>query len=60
VVLELKALTYLWLGDNQLKSLPKELGKLKALTQLNLEDNPISDKEKKRIKKLLPKCKVSF
>ncbi|HEO65491.1 MAG TPA: leucine-rich repeat domain-containing protein, partial [Spirochaetes bacterium] len=25
-----------------------------------LEDNPISDKEKKRIKKLLPKCKVIF
>ncbi|HEO64396.1 MAG TPA: leucine-rich repeat domain-containing protein, partial [Spirochaetes bacterium] len=56
----LKALTWLGLSKNQLRTVPKELGNLKALTELYLKGNPISDKEKQKIKKLLPKCKVSF
>jgi Leucine-rich repeat (LRR) protein len=40
--------------------LPKEIGKLKNLQCLDLRENPISDKEKKKIRKLLPKCNIKF
>ncbi len=33
---------------------------LKALTHLRLKGNPLSEKEKKKIKKLLPRCDIIF
>ncbi len=57
---DLKTLTELDLRYNQLKTLPKELGNLKALENLDLKGNPLRDKEKAKIKKLLPKCDISF
>jgi Leucine-rich repeat (LRR) protein len=48
------------LSCNQLKTLPKEIGELKNLQCLDLRENPISDKEKKKIRKLLPKCNIKF
>ncbi len=56
----LKALKELYLGDNQLKTVPKVIGHLKALTRLDLRKNPLSGKEKAKIKKLLPKCEIVF
>jgi Leucine-rich repeat (LRR) protein len=48
------------LSRNQLKTLPKEIAELKNLQCLDLRENPISDKEKKKIRKLLPKCNIKF
>mgnify|MGYP000623903324 CR=1 FL=1 len=56
----LKALTWLGLDGNQLKSLPPEIGTLKALPYLDLMRNPLSEKEKIKIRKLLPKCDIRF
>ncbi|MGQ2813342.1 leucine-rich repeat domain-containing protein, partial [Leptospira interrogans] len=33
---------------------------LKNLQRLELDSNPISPKEKERIRKLLPKCEIDF
>ncbi len=57
---ELKNLKKLDLSFKQLKKLPPELGKLKGLKRLDLRENPLSDKEKKKIKKLLPECEIGF
>ncbi len=56
-------LTYLQelnLRNNNLSTLPAEMAQLKNLQMLNLADNPISDSEKARIQKMLPKCKIYF
>ncbi|EMN88221.1 hypothetical protein LEP1GSC108_0044 [Leptospira weilii str. UI 13098] len=41
-------------------TLPAEIGQLQNLQELNLSDNPLSLKEKERIRKLLPNCKIDF
>ena len=45
---------------NQLTSLPESIGKLTNLERLDLRNNPMSDEEKERIKKLLPNTYISF
>jgi Leucine-rich repeat (LRR) protein len=55
---ELKNLKTLDLSNNQFNTLPKEIAELKNLQELYLGKNPISDEEKKNIKKILPKCNV--
>ncbi|EMS89038.1 leucine-rich repeat domain-containing protein, partial [Leptospira noguchii] len=57
---QLKNLQELDLHNNQLATLPKEIGQLKNLQFLNLSQNQLSSKEKERIRKLLPKCKIYF
>ncbi|AGS80636.1 leucine rich repeat protein [Leptospira phage vB_LnoZ_CZ214-LE1] len=55
---QLKNLQELDLHNNQLATLPKEIGQLKNLQALGLINNQLSSKEKERIRKFLPKCKI--
>ncbi len=48
------------LADNKLTHLPPEIGKLKNLIYLGLKENPLSQKEKEKIEKLLPNCSIEF
>lgn len=57
---ELTNLLYLEIGNNQLTTLPEEIKYLTSLQELHIERNKLSDKEKERIKKLLPKCVIHF
>ena len=57
---ELTNLLYLEIGNNQLTTLPEEIKYLTSLQELHIERNKLSDKEKERIKKLLPKCIIHF
>lgn len=57
---ELTNLLYLEIGNNQLTSLPEEIKYLTSLQELHIERNNLSEKEKERIKKLLPKCVIHF
>ena len=57
---ELTNLLYLEIGNNKLTSLPEEIKYLTSLQELHIERNNLSDKEKERIKKLLPKCVIHF
>ncbi len=57
---ELTNLMYLEIGNNQLTSLPEEIKYLTSLQELHIERNKLSDKEKERIKILLPKCVIHF
>lgn len=57
---ELTNLLYLEIGNNQLTTLPDEIKYLTNLQELHIERNKLSDKEKERINKLLPKCVVHF
>ena len=57
---KLNNLQRLELGGNQLKALPKEIGNLKNLKKLYLRNNKLSEKEKEKVKKLLPKCEIKF
>lgn len=60
-ICKLKNLEYLGLGNNKLKYIPKSIGKLKkSLKELNLIGNKLSDKEKEKIKRLLPNTKIYF
>ncbi|TDO25795.1 leucine-rich repeat domain-containing protein [Sediminibacterium goheungense] len=57
---ELTNLLYLDIGNNKLKSLPKEIQYLTNLQELHIERNALNEKEKQRIKKLLPNCVIHF
>jgi Leucine-rich repeat (LRR) protein len=57
---QLTSLLYLDLGDNNLTSLPKSFKYLTQLQELKLDDNNFSEKEKVKIKKMLPNCKIFF
>nr|WP_232617349.1 leucine-rich repeat domain-containing protein [Leptospira interrogans] len=48
------------MGNNQLKILPKEIGQLKNLQTLYLNNNQLAIEEKERIRKLFPKCQIYF
>ncbi|MCR8649633.1 hypothetical protein A1343_17555 [Leptospira interrogans serovar Bataviae] len=48
------------LSRQKLTTLPKEIGQLKNLKRLELDNNQLSSEEKERIRKLLPKCKIYF
>ena len=53
-------LLYLEIGNNQLTTLPVEIKFLTTLQELHIERNNLSDREKERIQKLLPKCVIHF
>ncbi|WP_000302622.1 leucine-rich repeat domain-containing protein, partial [Leptospira interrogans] len=57
---QLQNLQELCLDENQLTTFPKEIRQLKNLQELHLYLNPLSSKEKKRIRRLLPKCEIHF
>ncbi|MDP3445005.1 MAG: leucine-rich repeat domain-containing protein [Ignavibacteria bacterium] len=57
---ELTNLLYLEIGNNKLTSLPEEIKYLTSLQELHIERNNLSESEKQRIKKLLPKCIIHF
>lgn len=57
---ELTNLLYLEIGNNQLTSLPEEIKYLTSLQELHIERNNLSETEKQKIKKLLPKCVIHF
>jgi Leucine-rich repeat (LRR) protein len=57
---KLENLMYLEIGNNKLTTLPEEIKYLTNLQELHIERNNISETEKERIKKLLPKCKIHF
>jgi len=48
------------LWQNQLTTLPEEIKNLHNLEKLYLGGNNFSRTEKKRIKKLLPNCKINW
>ncbi|PZR23963.1 MAG: hypothetical protein DI539_01860 [Flavobacterium psychrophilum] len=53
-------LLYLEIGNNKLTTLPEEIKYLTQLQELHIDGNKLSDKEKSRIKKLLPNCVIHF
>lgn len=57
---KLKKLLYLELGNNQLTALPSTIANLQQLQELHIERNKLSEREKAKIKKLLPNCIVHF
>ncbi len=57
---ELNNLLYLELGNNHLTYLPEEISLLNSLQELHIERNSLSETEKQRIQKLLPKCVIHF
>ena len=48
------------LYDNQLTSLPAEFEELENLRWLALRENAMSKEERRKVKKLLPNCDISF
>nr|WP_232414339.1 leucine-rich repeat domain-containing protein [Leptospira kirschneri] len=56
----MKRLQELYLRNNQLTTLPKEIGKLQKLNTLNLDDIPALKSQEKKIQKLLPKASIYF
>jgi Leucine-rich repeat (LRR) protein len=57
---KLRQLTTLDLWDNQLTSLPPEIGQLSQLTELNLGGNSLSDAQIRKLRRMLPNCEVRF
>ncbi|THD30069.1 leucine-rich repeat domain-containing protein [uncultured Flavobacterium sp.] len=53
-------LLYLEIGNNELTNLPEEIKYLTNLQELHIERNNLSETERQRIKKLLPKCIIHF
>ena len=53
-------LQYLELGNNQLSALPEKIKYLTNLQELHIERNNLTEKEKQRIKRLLPNCVIHF
>ena len=53
-------LLYLEVGNNKLKKLPDEIKYLTSLQELHIERNLLSEREKQRIRKLLPNCVIHF
>ncbi|WP_372365550.1 leucine-rich repeat domain-containing protein [Candidatus Uabimicrobium sp. HlEnr_7] len=56
----LKNLTDLYLRWNKINKLPKEIGKLQNLRELDLEGNPITRRQQRYIRRLLPNCNIYF
>lgn len=56
----LKKLLYLELGNNQLEALPSTMANLQQLQELHIERNKLSEKERAKIKRLLPNCIIHF
>lgn len=57
---QLQNLLYLEIGNNHLTALPEEIKKLTNLQELHIERNNLSEREKQRIKRLLPNCIIHF
>lgn len=57
---ELTKLLYLEIGNNKLTSLPQEIKYLTSLQELHIERNNLSETEKQKIRRLLPKCIIHF
>ncbi|ENO71805.1 leucine rich repeat protein [Leptospira interrogans serovar Valbuzzi str. Valbuzzi] len=57
---QLQSLTELYLQYNQLVTLPDEIIQLQNLRKLTLYENPISQQELNKIRKLLPNCQIYF
>ena len=57
---KLDHLELLVLSKNQIEKMPHQLGQLKELRTLILSGNPLTEQEKKRIQKALPKCDIRF
>ncbi len=57
---KLTNLLYLEIGNNKIKSLPDEIKNLTKLQELHIERNLLDEKEKERLKKLLPNCIIHF
>ena len=55
---QLENLEILDLSDNQLTSIPVEIGQLGKFGILDLQNNEIPETEIKKIKELLPNCKI--
>ncbi len=55
---ELRSLKYLELGNNQISTIPDEIKNLQKLEEMHIERNHLSDKEKKKLKNLLPNCVI--
>lgn len=57
---ELTNLLYLDVSMNHIKYLPDEIMYLTNLQELHIYRNDLDEKEKRRIKKLLPNCEITF
>lgn len=55
---ELEKLRKLNLSGNSIESLPDSISRLKNLKVLELKDNPLAEGELRRLKQLLPRCKI--
>ncbi len=57
---ELTNLLYLDISTNKLTHLPEEIKYLTNLQELHINGNALDEKEKRRIRKLLPNCEITF
>ncbi|WP_016757070.1 leucine-rich repeat domain-containing protein, partial [Leptospira santarosai] len=57
---KLQNLQLLHLDNNQLTTLPEEIGKLQNLKELDLVGNPSLIGQKEKIQKLLPNVSIRF
>ncbi len=60
VIVKLENLEDLSLNGCNIRKLPEKIEQLKKLKALGLSGNPIEQKEKDRIKKSLPNCRIYF
>jgi len=59
-LIKLEKLEILDIQGCQIKELPDNISKMRNLKELRIMFNPLSVKEKQKIKKLLPNCKIYF